>query len=202
MFKRLLIQLISFLERFTYEPLTVDNANQKLIVPVAGLILNGKQLYRYKNDLDIPIKRRTAISAAYKWFGATLQVKDIVEFINQILEANNTGDKSRVGMLGFSLVDMLKNCTDEEALHRMAAAMYFFKDEDHSQFDSDIAAEKVTAFKKLKGEKRDFFLRSLFKHMGVSSATSLNDIMSNLKKSKAKVQAYKQLLSEGSSQET
>lgn len=186
--------MIIWLERFTYEPLTVDNANAKLIEPVRGLIIDGRQLYRYKNELDIPIKRKVAISGAHKYFGATINVKQVVDFLEQIREANNHNDKSRVGLLAYSLEDMLKHCTDEEGLFRMAATMYFYRDEDHSQFDNDIMLEKVKAFRGLYGEKRDFFFSTLLRHMGVSSDTSISSILGNLKESRVKLMAYQDLL--------
>ena len=199
MFKRLLKKLIIWLERLTYEPLTVDNANSKLIVPVHGVMVNGQQLYRYKNELDIPIKRRIAISGAHKWFGASIQVSEVIDFLQKMLEANNHGDTSRIGMLGYALQDMLLNCTDEEALYRMAATMYFTRDEDHAEYDNDLMLQKVEAFRKLKTRERDFFFNTLLQHMGVSSDTSLRDIQSSLKKSRVKLKAYRQLASERTS---
>ncbi|MEQ8581208.1 MAG: hypothetical protein RIC30_09375 [Marinoscillum sp.] len=197
MLKRLITKLINWLERLTYEPLTVDNANKKLIVPVRGIMIEGRQLYRYKNDLDIPIKRKVAISGAHKWFGASISVDKVVEFLNQILAANNDHDASRVGLLAYGLKDMITTCTDDEALYRMGGVMYFFKDEDHAQFDNDILLEKVRAFKQLPDHQRDFFFSTLLKHMGVSNDTSTKAILSNLSKSKVKLMAYRQLLSEG-----
>lgn len=199
MFKRILTVLILWLERLTYEPMRVDNANSKLIVPVHGLIINGKQLYRYKNDLDIPVRRKVAISGVHKWFGATIQIKEVIQFLVQIREANNAGDKSRVGLLAFSLEDMLTNCTDAEAFYMMAACLYFYKEEDHSQFDNDIAKEKIAAFKKLTQKDQAFFLTTLLKHMGVSKDTSINHILTNLNRSKVKLSGFRQLLSDAGS---
>lgn len=192
MLKRLISKLIIWLESLTYEPLTVDKVNAKLIVPVHGLMIHGKQLWKYKADLDIPIKRRTALAAANKWLDHNLGQDRLLEYLDRIIQSNNEGNKSMVGSLAYILKDAITNCTDKEALYQMAAAMYFFADEDTSFYDADIANVKVEAFRNYPDQ--DFFLTTLLKHMGVSSDTSIASMQASLKSSAVKLQAYDRFL--------
>jgi hypothetical protein len=193
MFKKLLIHFISFLQRLVYEKHTLDKINQKLIEPVEGLIIGGVQYYRFVNPADMPEGRFVHFLHLERELTMGIDSKGLKEYLSQIIQANNKGDKSRIGQLAFMLIDTVENCTPLEALYNLACLVYFDKEEDLSCFDADYQARKMAEFKALNNQS--FFLATLMKHLNPHGQQSMREIEESLRESQVRMSAYLRLLS-------
>jgi hypothetical protein len=169
-------------------------SNKKLIEPVPGLIVDGKQYYRFVNHADIPEAR----IAHFRNFQRELQYgadeKLIIEYLKEIRTATREGRTDDVESLTLMLEDTIKNCKPTEAYYRIAALVFFTDGEDLNCYDYDFNDRKIEAFKQHPNQA--FFLTLVLRHYYGSASLSQADIEDYLTKTKLKLKLYARILSD------
>lgn len=186
---------LSWASSETHEPLLLEKVNQKMIRPVEGLIIEGKQYYEFVNTADMPEARFVHYLDLNKELSSGIAREEHNEYLEQMKVANNADDRSKVGALIYMLQDQLNNCTPLEVLYKLAALVYFDKDEDISCFDADYNQRKIKLFKQLPNQGF-FFARLLGKGLKSVGVESPEDIEKYLRKSAVRINAYRQMLAE------
>lgn len=192
MIRRLLVLFAHWLLSLSHKKLTKDQVNGKLIELVPELQVNGRPLYRFVNEIDMPITRKVLLFAHNQWLGMKLTPEEIIKFLDGIRQANNEQDTSKVGAITYMLIDIVRNLTPRTAFYHMASVLYFFDDEDVANYDGDLGQMKIEAFQKIPDQA--FFFKILLRHLNISDDTSESDILSALAESQAKLQTYQQQL--------
>jgi hypothetical protein len=194
MLKTLLLKLGTWIISLTYEAVTLDDINKKMIRPVEELVIDGVQYYEFVNAADMPEAR----FVHYQHLRAELTMSMGTDLINQYLDemeiANNDKNSSRSGSLIYMMRDTVNNCTPLEVLYNMAALVYFDKKEDLSCFDGDYNQRKIALFKKYPNQGF-FFDRLLRKGLKTVGVESDEDIKDYLMKSAVKLKTYERILS-------
>jgi hypothetical protein len=194
MIRKLLLYIISKLQRLTYEQMTVDNINKKLIRPVDGLIIDGKQYYEFANNADMPFARFMHHEYFRQELVLGLDREQMNKHLEELEKALDENRVSRMGSIIYMLRDTINNCTPLESLYNLASLNYFTKNEDISCYDFDYNNEKIKKFKELPNQA--FFLtRLLKKNLKIHGRLLQVDINDYLSKSAVKLKAYKQILS-------
>lgn len=146
--RKLLMRLIEWLYSFTYERVTLDKVNSKLIRPVPNLIIDGVQYWEFVQVADMPETRRTHYGYLREemimGIDRELQYK-IIEGMRKALSAN---EAPRALSILYMWEDTLKNITTVENLYNLASLMYFDNKEDLAEYDLDYAQQKIAQFKK------------------------------------------------------
>lgn len=195
MWRKILLKIISWLYSFTYERITLDKVNQKLIRPVPGLVLNGEQYYEFANIADMPETRRQEYNNLREEAVMGITRELLVKTFDSILDQVDKGEVSKIASTAFIVKDMLLNITSKEILYKMASLVYFDEREDISMYDLDYNNEKILLFKKI--EDQGFFFGRLLDNGSKSTGDTLRpDIQKYLKESEVKEKAYLRLLSE------
>lgn len=189
MIKKIIRHIAEYLLRITYEKLTLDQVNKKLIRPVPGLIIAGEQYYEFVNLADMPESRFVHFLDFDQEFTLGMDRATVIEYCEELRRANNKSDASRIGSLVFMLEDSIKNCTPVQAMYNLAALVYFTESEDLRCFDADVAAEKIKAFKTLK-DKGFFFGRLLEQGLKIPGDKLPADMNDYLRRSLVKLNAY------------
>lgn len=195
MIKKLLRKIGEWLLNATYEKITVDSVNHKLIRPVDNLVIDGRQYYEFVNLVDMPDSRYVHFLNFNREFNMGLDRATITEYIDKIIKANDSDEKSKIGMLCYMFKDTVNNLTPVESMYNLASLVYFDKDEDLKVWDHDYNHEKIAAFKELPDQA--FFFTRLFER-GLSRAMteSPEDIAKYLRKSAVTLKAYARIRSE------
>jgi hypothetical protein len=194
MLKRLIIRLIAFLYRFTYEAVTLDKINQKMIRPVPGLVINGVQYFEFINAGDMPQARLVHFNYLREEISMGIDRVSMNEYLDQLEAANKEQNVNRIGSLLFMLRDTVNNITTVESLYNLATLWYFDPKEDIATYDYDYNERKKALFKSFH-DKGFFFGRLLqhaLKHTGLSLPA---DIQRFLNENAVKASAYRQILS-------
>ncbi|MBL6448576.1 hypothetical protein JMN32_19855 [Fulvivirga sp. 29W222] len=193
MINKLLLSLISFLYKLTYEGVYLDGVNKKMIRPVPKLIIDGKQYYEFVQPADIPQNRFVHYLDFRDESQMGMDRTTLNKYFSAIKEANDSGEVSRVGSLVYMAQSSINDCTPIEVLYNMASLMYFDKDEDISCYDLDYNQDKITKFKSL--PDKSFFLKTLLEQSLKITGKSLpKNIDQYLKLSMVKLRAYNQTL--------
>ena len=199
--RKLITRLAAWLLTFTYERVTLDKVNSKLIKPVEGLIINGVQYYEFVSISDMPQERFVHYQHLRQEATMNLDRETLMRYFEELKTANNKKDSSRIGALVYMLQDTVTNCTPLEVLYNLAALIYFDKDEDIGCFDGDYNARKIKLFKEYPNQ--GFFLtRLLQKGLKLATSQSPEDILKSLRQSAVKLEAYRRILSEPSENPT
>lgn len=193
--KKIIRWIVSKLLPLTYERLTLDKVNSKLIVPVDWLVIDGRQYYQFVNFADMPQARMVHFKHFRQELVMGIDRDQINEYLENMKDANDKGEKSQLGALIYMLQDTINNCTPLEAMYNMAALVWFDRDEDLKCFDGDYNLEKIRAFKTFPDQTFFFerLLREGLKDAGVETPNAIEDY---LRKSAIKLRAYAQILSE------
>ena len=186
------MSLLTWASEETHEPLKLDKVNQKMIKPVEGLIINGEQYYEFVNASDMPEARFIHYLDLNKELTAGFDRETGSEYLEQMKIANNSQDSSKIGALIFMLQDQMLNCTPLDVLYKLAALVYFDKNEDISCFDADYNHQKIKLFRQLPNQGF-FFGRLLRKGLTNVGVELPADIGAYLKKSAVKLQAYREM---------
>ncbi len=192
--------LIKYLSRFAYESITVDSLNQKLIEAVPGLLIDGKQAYQFANPADMPEGRFVNFLNFRQELYGGLDRDQNIKLFEEIADANNKGDDSKIGAISLMAIDVLTNCTPVESYYNMASLIYFTKDEDLKTWDADYNLKKIAGFKAQKN--KDFFLQTLSSHLKAYGITSPVNIEDYLRKSALKMKVLNSLISGTTGQKT
>jgi hypothetical protein len=196
MYRKLLLRLIAYLYKITYQKYTLDKVNSKLIRPVPGLIIDGEQYWEFVQVADMPEGRRAHYNTLREEMTMGIDREMLLEFVEKLKEANAKSDVNRIGALLFTLEDIVKNITTVESLYNLASLAYFTEREDLTTFDYDLAMVKVKAFKKLPN-KSFFFDRLLRETLKISGDQLPADIETFLVEGAAKLRAYQMILRGG-----
>jgi hypothetical protein len=191
--RKLLLRLISWLYQFTYESVTVDKINKKLIRPVPGVIIDGVQYFEFVQVADMPETRRTHYTYLREEMMMGIDRPTQYKIIEQLKLAISKAEVGRANTILFMWEDMLKNITTVENLYNLASLMYFDDKEDLANYDLDYAQQKIARFKKL--PKSFFFIRLLQEGLKISGESLQNDMEQLLRESAVKLRAYNQILS-------
>lgn len=195
--KKILRRFGEWLLQVTYEPIRLDSVNKKLIRPVENLVVNGRQYYEFVNPADMPDSRFVHYLNFVRELNAGLDRETQNKYIDELMKANDKGERSRIGSLLYMLRDTINNCTPLEAMYNIASLMYFDEEEDLKTWDHDYNIAKIEQFKKIK-DQGFFFARLFERGLNRPGLGSPEDIAAYLKQSAVKLQAYRQLLSEKS----
>lgn len=187
--------MIRWLYSLTYERVTLDKVNKKLIRPVPGLVVMGEQYYEFENIADIPETRRMEYNSLREEAVMGITREMLIEIFEGIIESNDKGKVSNVGSLAFMAKDMVANITSKEILYKMASLMYFTEDEDLSMYDLDYNNRKIELFKQIK-DQSFFFARLLDNGLKINGDPLRSDIQKYLRESEIKEKAYLRLLFE------
>lgn len=194
MWRKILLKIISWLYSFTYERITLDRVNQKLIRPVPGLVINGEQYYEFVNIADMPETRRQEYNNLREEAVMGITRELLVKTFDSILGHVDKGEVSKIASTAFIAKDMMLNITSKEILYKMASLVYFDEKEDLSMYDLDYNNEKIQLFKKI--ENQGFFFGRLLDNGSKNTGDTLRpDIQKYLKESEVKEKAYLRLLS-------
>lgn len=192
--KRVFLLVGNFFFRLSYEKMTLDKVNQKMIKPVPGLVIDGEQYYEFVNLADMPDARFNHFLDFDREFTMGMDRTTIVDYMQKIIEANNRDDKSRVGSLAFMLSDSVANCTPLSAMYNMSALLYFTRKEDLRCFDGDFNQAKIELFKKFPDQS--FFLTKVLEDgFRISGSQLPEDIRAYLTRSMVKLNAYNRIRS-------
>jgi hypothetical protein len=195
MIKKQLLKLISWLTRLTYEPVTLDKINQKMIKPVPGLIIDGVQYYEFVNIADMPQNRMVHFNYMREEMVMGIDRELQLKFIDQLKKANEERDSNLIGATLYMFEDTLKNLTTIESHYNMASLVYFDDKEDISSYDSDYNERKIKAFKAIK-DKSFFFTTLLQKSLNISFSHLEQDMQDYLNENAARLSAWKRMVSE------
>jgi hypothetical protein len=189
------MQWLTVAAEITHEPLKLDGINSKMVNPVEGLVMEGKQYYEFVSTADMPEARFVHFQHLRRELAMAMTPEKANEFLNGMREAMAKGDVSMNGALIWMMQDMINNCTPIEVLYQLAALVYFEKDEDLSCFDHDYNSRKIKLFKRYPNQS--FFLsRLLSKGLKNVGQESPEDIQKYLRASAVKLEAYNRILSE------
>lgn len=191
--RKLLLHIIQWLTTLTYETVTLDKVNKKMIKPVPSLIIDGQQYYEFVQVADMPQNRFVHYLdfRSESQMGVTREV--INGYLDGIMAANNEGNVSFVGAQAFMLKDSINNCTNIEVLYNMASLLYFTKDEDISCYDLDYNERKIRLFKQVKN-KSFFFQNLLTNSLKITGKSLPTNIDAYLRQSMVKLSTYEGIL--------
>lgn len=195
MMRKIYLWLIERLYRLTYERVTLDKQNQKLIRPVPGLLIDGVQYFEFVNKGDMPHMRMVQYGHIREEMVMGIDRKLQMEIIDKILEANEAKDTNRIGALGYMFKDIVANITTIESLYNIASVAYFDEREDIGTYDLDYNRQKIEQFKKLR-DKGFFFGYLMRETLKTTGAQLPPDIQKFLNENAVKLNAWKQLISE------
>lgn len=195
MMRKVLLWIIERLYKITYERITLDKQNQKLIRPVAGLVIDGVQYFEFVNLGDMPHMRMVQYGHIREEMIMGIDRDLQMKLIDKILEANAQNDTNRVGALGFMFKDIVANITTIESLYNIASVVFFDAREDIGTYDLDYNRQKIEQFKKLRD--KGFFFGYLMRNVLKNTGNKLpNDIQKFLNENAVKLSAWKQVISE------
>jgi hypothetical protein len=192
--RKLLMRLIEWLYSFTHERITLDKVNSKLIQPVPGVVIDGVQYWEFVQVADMPETRRTHYSYLREEMIMGIDREMQYRIIESMRKALAAGEVPRATTVLYMWEDTLKNITTVENLYNLASLMYFDAQEDISKYDLDYANQKIEKFKKL--PRAFFFNRLLREGLKVTGESLHSDMDQLLRESGAKLNAFKQMLSE------
>lgn len=193
LFKALLNWIILLLTRAAYEKHTLDRYNKKMIEPIPGLIINGRQMYKFVNPEDMPESRFVNFLAIRQELAMGISRDLLVEYILKLRQSLNDADVMKAGQLLYMLEDTATNCVPTEAVYQLAALRYFDRQEDLVSFDGDYNQRKIEGFKAFKDQS--FFLRTLSRDLMQLGVELPADIEAFLKTHQSKLKMYEQILS-------
>lgn len=191
--RKILNRIIAWLYRLAYEKVTLDGVNQKLIRPVPGLIIDGRQYWEFVNIVDMPESRRVNYLNVRRRMAMNLDDELVMKYIDKLKEANQENNVNRIGSLLYMLEDTLKTITPIENYYYMASIAYFDAREDIKTYDLDYNNEKIRKFKALPDQS--FFLTRLFsENLNKGGEQSAEHILASLKRDEVKLKAFSRIL--------
>lgn len=194
MWRKTILWIISKLYSFTYEEILLDKVNKKLIRPVPGLVIGGRQYYEFVNLADMPETRRQEYVNLREEMVMGIDRELLVQIIDTIIDANDKDEKSKIGSIAFVAKDMLANITTMEQLYKIASVAYFDETEDLASYDLDYNNRKIEKFKTI---ANGFFFTRLLSNGSKNSSDPLrSNIDQLLKEGEVKMQAYHRILSD------
>lgn len=187
--------MIQVLYKLTYERVTLDSVNKKLIRPVPGLVIDGRQYFEFVNTADMPRGRLVHYNYMREEMIMGIDRELQMKFIDKLMEANAEKDTNRIGSLLYMFKDILSNITTVEVLYNMSSLVYFDAKEDIGTYDLDYNQQKIKQFKSIKD--KSFFFTYLLQNALNNTVESLpSDIQKFLNENAVRLNAWMQILSE------
>ena len=128
---------------------------KRLIERVA--VVDGRDLYMFTNLLDMPHNRYNKCTRFSTEFNMRLDADTLRVSIDKCLTSANKGNFTNVISILTLLQEHTKMLVSVEASYRLASCVYFWEDEDLTDYDYEIGDDKIRKFKKIKFA--DFFLK-------------------------------------------
>lgn len=111
--------------------------------------IKGRQLYQFKNLLDMPHDRYNKATRFVTEFDMRIDADILKKSIQDCLKYSNEGNFTKV----IGILNLLEEHTNMlisiEASYRLASCIYFWKDENLNDYDFEIGDEKITLFKEM-----------------------------------------------------
>ena len=118
--------------------------------------IKGRQLYQFKNMLDMPHNRYNKCTRFSTEFNMRLDAEILAKSLSDCLKFANEGNFAKVIGIITLLQEHTKMLISIEASYRLASCVYFWEDENLDDYDFEIGDEKIKLFKEMKLES--FFL--------------------------------------------
>jgi hypothetical protein len=192
---KLILRLIEWLYKFTYEPITLDKLNSKMIKPVPGLVIDGVQYWQFLNLGDMPRNRMVHYTYMREEMTMGIDRDSQNKIIDKIIAANNAGDRDAITLATYAWKDIINNITTIQALYNVASVMYFDPKEDVGTYDADYNDAKIRKFKTIK-DKSFFFSHLLQSSLKITSEQMPSDIQRFLNENEAKFKFWISMVSE------
>jgi hypothetical protein len=142
------------------KPRTAIHPDYKTLIEFA-FELDGKKYYEFRNISDMPkdrFIRANEFLINCEWSLTTDDLKEFIQLMDKSLEKGNITEIARVNNALSYSVDLFM---DTDIYLRLFSCVFFTVDEDLTDYDFDIGAEKIKAFKKY--GIPDFFLNQPIK---------------------------------------
>ena len=137
------------------KPNTAIHPDYKTLIQKVAKV-KGRQLYQFKNLLDMPHDRYNKATRFVTEFDMRIDADILKKSIQDCLKYSNEGNFTKV----IGILNLLEEHTNMlisiEASYRLASCVYFWKDENLKDYDFEIGDEKITLFKQMGFES--FFL--------------------------------------------
>jgi hypothetical protein len=149
--------MIDFIKRLFKKPLpnTAIHPKYKTLIEKVAKI-KGRQLYQFKNLLDMPSSRYSQCSRFTTEFTMRLDADILKTSIKDCLEYANEGNFTKVIGILTLLQEHTNMLLSLSASYRLASCVYFWYDENLDNYDFEIGDEKIRLFKEIGFES--FFL--------------------------------------------
>lgn len=192
--QRILLSIIGWLTRLTHERVTVDTINHKLIRPVPGLVIDGRQFYEFVQPSDMPQGRLVHYGYLRDEMAMGIDRKLLMEYVEKVRANAKDHNYDAIITCMFMLEDTLKNITTIESLYNLASLWYFDKTEDLSTYDFDYAQQKIAGFKAF--PNKGFFFTNLLQHgLRLTGESLPPDIVDYLNKNAQRLKSWQRILS-------
>lgn len=149
--------MIDFIKRLFIKPKpnTAIHPKYKTLIKKVAKI-KGRQLYQFKNLLDMPSNRYNQCSRFTTEFTMRLDADILKTSIKDCLEYCNEGNFTKVIGILTLLQEHTNMLLSLSASYRLASCVYFWEDENLDNYDFEIGDEKIKLFKEMGFES--FFL--------------------------------------------
>lgn len=149
---------------------------KRLIERVA--IIDGRDLYMFTNLLDMPHNRYNKCTRFSTEFNMRLDANTLKVALKKCLESANKGNFTNVISILSVLNEQTEMLISVEASYRLASCVYFWENEDLTDYDYEIGDDKIRKFRKIKFD--DFFLNAPMNNFLPQMNLSAADIESYL----------------------
>jgi hypothetical protein len=178
-----------------YTPIFRESFGYEKNVESVDINLDGLgNVYAFSNPLDMPYERYCKFLDFNNEieFGSSREF--IIESLDKIIAAANSGRVADIGMLTYLLKDSL-SVTASEHFYKIASVIFLIEGESPFDYDHDLGQEKIKAFKELKAKKKILWDRmsSLYPNL---SRSSLTDIEVYLKRNDKILATYRKVLTD------
>lgn len=145
----------------TETPHTIIHPDYKKLIEYVTTI-EGRKLYKFKNLLDMPHDRYNKCTRFSTEVNMRLDSETLKESLEQIIEFANQGNFTKVMGVVHILMEMTNMLISIDASYRLASCVYFWDNEDLTDYDFEIGDHKISLFKKMRLD--DFFLKEPMKN--------------------------------------
>ena len=154
------------------KPTAIHPDYKKLIEKV--FTINGDDFYAFKNLADMPVNRYLQIGSFQEEASFKLTTKLLFELLEHIEKSLNEGKITRAIEILSEIKLRLSLKLEPDILYRLASCVYFYKDEDLSNYDYDLGDKKIELFKKENVD--NFFLNEPLSSLAPLRNISAEDI--------------------------
>ena len=124
--------------------------------------LEGRKLYKFKNLLDMPHDRYNKCTRFSTEVNMRIDSNTLQESLDDCIEYANEGNFTKIIGILHILKEMTNMLISIDTSYRLASCVYFWEDEDLTDYDFEIGDEKIQVFKRV--GMSDFFLSEPMKN--------------------------------------